>query len=462
MRARRLSFTTRYVLLFGILLLVANTALGFSVLSQSRRAMKELINKNMVDVVKSAAGSLNGDVLGSLTEDDVDGPAYCDIEDRLLVFQNSVDIHYIYAVKQVDEDAFVFTVDPDPVDPGAFGEEVVTTPALVQAGKGIPTADEEPAADRWGNYYSAYCPVYDSSGKIAGIVGVDFDAQWFEDQIQKYSMSIAIVTVFSVVVGGVVVVFMTNRVRVKFRHLDTGLSELSKGVDLLMDEMASYSGFNVPNTQPEGARSERKEEGSDELEILSNKVQAMQTEMGMYLDYLHAQAYTDALTMVGNSTAYHELVNELNDKISEGVADFWVSVYDVNSLKELNDNYGHECGDDYIRGAAQALTYGFNDARVFRIGGDEFAVIAEGFNEERMGVGSHRVVEALEVFNTTQKTSPANLALSQGMARFMPDQDVTYNTVFVRADRMMYDNKREYYRTVGDRRRPRSTSEGEK
>lgn len=458
LRAGKLSFTTRYVLLFGVLLLVANTALGFSVLGQSRKAMKELINKNMVDVVKSAAGSLDGDVLGSLTEDDVDGPVFCDIEDRLLVFQNSVDIHYIYAVKQVDEDAFVFTVDPDPVDPGTFGEEIVTTPALVRAGMGIPTADDEPAADRWGNYYSAYCPVFDSSGKVAGIVGVDFDAQWYDDQIHRYSMSIVIVTVFSVVLGGVVVVLMTNRVRVKFRDLDVGLSDLSKDVDLLMEEMASYSGFEVPNVQHESGEGEDTEEGSDELEILSNKIRTMQTEMGIYLDYLHAQAYTDALTKVGNSAAYHELVNELNEQIAEGVADFWVSVYDINSLKELNDSFGHECGDEYIRGAARVLTDGFNDARVFRIGGDEFAVIAVGFDQERMEMGVHRVDEALEAFNTTEKASPALLALSQGMAQFMPGQDDSYAAVFARADRLMYDDKREYYRTVGDRRRPRSTS----
>ena len=176
MKGRKLSFTTRYVLAFGILLLVATTALGIVVLSQSMSAMEALINKNMLDVVKSAAESLDGDALGALTEDDVDGPVFRDVKDRLLAFQRSVDIHFIYAVKQVGEDKFVFTVDPDPVDPGEFGEEIVTTPALVQAAKGTPTVDSEPAADRWGNFYSAYSPVHDSSGRVAGIVGVDFDA----------------------------------------------------------------------------------------------------------------------------------------------------------------------------------------------------------------------------------------------------------------------------------------------
>lgn len=164
MKRKKLSFTTRYVLIFGLLMLVANTVLGIAVLYQSESTVKSLINKNMIDVVESAAGLLDGDVLGALTEEDVDGQAFRDIEERLIVFQSHEDIQYIYAVKQVEEDKYVFTVDPNPVDPGAFGEEIVITNALKQAGKGIATVDTAPMADRWGNYYSAYCPVFDSAG----------------------------------------------------------------------------------------------------------------------------------------------------------------------------------------------------------------------------------------------------------------------------------------------------------
>ena len=57
MKGRRLSFTMRYVLLFGILLLVANTVLGVVVFNQSKAAMRVLICKNMNDVSYSAAAS---------------------------------------------------------------------------------------------------------------------------------------------------------------------------------------------------------------------------------------------------------------------------------------------------------------------------------------------------------------------------------------------------------------------
>ena len=146
MKGRRLSFTMRYVLLFGILLFAANAVLGTVVLNQSKAAMRVLICKNMNDVSNSAAASLDADALASLTEDDVGGPVFNGIKDRLLVFQNSADIRYIYTVKRDGEGRFVFTVDPDPLEPAAFGEEIVMTPALVEAASGVATVDDNKAA----------------------------------------------------------------------------------------------------------------------------------------------------------------------------------------------------------------------------------------------------------------------------------------------------------------------------
>ena len=433
MKGRRLGFTGRYVLTFSILLFVATTALGFVVLNQSMTAMKTLINKNMLDV-----------------EDDVDGPVFREVEERLLVFQRSVDIHFIYAVKRVDEDTFVFTVDPDPVDPGEFGEEIVTTPAVVQAAEGIPTVDTEPAADRWGNFYSAYSPVLDSSGKVAGIVGVDFDAAWYDGQVREYTTSIAAVTALSVLLGVVVVAIISGRARARFRELDAGLSELSKGVDLLMGEVASHSGIEVPNTDSGSADFD----GVDELESLGGKIHYIQEEMRVYLDYLQAQAYTDSLTKVGSSVAYREAVNELNAQIKNDTADFYVWMFDVNSLKETNDVYGHGRGDELIRGTADAIARGFGDARIFRVGGDEFVVIARGFERDQIDECMHEVDAAIEEFNASGRC-PARLAVSRGVARFDATNDTVFEDTFARADKVMYDDKRLYYQTIGNRRKPR-------
>ena len=197
-------FTIQYVLIFGALMLAANILLGVLLVNQTRQTLRQLLEKNMLDITNTAAGLMDGDKLGALTEDDVDGPYFNQVIQTLSVFQDRVEIEFIYAVKQVGEKEFVFTVDPDPVDPGAFGEEVLFTYALGQAGKGIPTVDSAAAEDRWGNFYSAYSPVFDSGGAVAGIIGVDFDAEWYEQQLRGLSRTVTATTLLTVLIGAAV------------------------------------------------------------------------------------------------------------------------------------------------------------------------------------------------------------------------------------------------------------------
>ena len=437
MKQKKLSLTTRYVLMVGLLLMAANLLLGVVIQRQSQSTMRAFIEKNMLDVAKSAADMLDGDALGALTAEDVGGETFNDIARKLTVFLNKQDIHFIYTVKQSAEGVYTFIVDPDPVDPGEFGEEIVVTEAVIQAGKGVAAVDSAPAADRWGNFYSAYSPVFDSAGKVAGIVGIDFDADWYQREIRDNTMYITIFTAGSVLLGGLVVFLITHRVRKRFVELTDELTSLSSSMEELMREVGLPTGRNEADDA---------EASEDELERLGSKISDMQREMGLYLDHIHRQAYTDALTKVGNSTAYHELTRAINGEIAAGKAAFSVALFDVNSLKEINDNLGHEYGDLVIVGAAEAIAGAFGAQFAYRIGGDEFAVVKKDIGESEMA----GVDRAISEFNAAE--TGVTLSLSKGMSRYRPGVDAAFKDVFARADQAMYRNKKEYYETIGNRR----------
>ena len=363
---KKLSFTTRYVLAFGLLMLLANTILAIIILYQSESALKSLINKNMLDVVRSAADLLDGDALGALTEEDVDGEVFKDMEDRMIVFQNHEDVRYIYAVKKVDEDRFVFTVDPDSVDPGAFGEEIVVTDALIQAGNGTPAVDSAPMADRWGNYYSAYCPVFDSEGKIAGIVGIDFDADWYNAKIREHTKSIALVTFLSVLICIVVIFLITHNVRKRFQTLHSELSELSLSMDqLIVDAGGESSGTDETQT----------ETAEDEIGKLSEKVQMMQKDIAFYEKIQKDRYYKDTMTGLPNLV----FLKQFSDIKA---ADLWaaqetpaVIYFDIRSMVSYNTEYGYARGDELLKLTAESIQSAFSQALVARGEGDHFIVI---------------------------------------------------------------------------------------
>lgn len=366
MARKKLSFTSRYVLAFGLLMLLTNTLLGVIILYQSNTTVRSLINKNMLDVVKSAAGLLDGDTLAALTEKDVGGETYRDIEDRLIVFQNHEDIRFIYAVKKAGENRFVFTVDPDPDEPAAFGEEIVLTDALIQAGKGIPAVDSMTAADRWGNFYSAYCPVFDSSGKVAGIVGIDFDADWYNATVRRHTISIAIITFLSVLIGGVLVFLITHNVRKRFRVLDAELNKLSSG----MDQLIRDAGGNTADIS-----SDETESTDDEIEKLAARIRVMQKDMTVYERLQKDQYYNDSVTGIPNMIFVRQFADERVNMLRTSQAQPAMFYFDIRSMVSYNTEYGYTKGDDLLRLTAHALCAAFPGALVGRGEGDHFIVI---------------------------------------------------------------------------------------
>ena len=229
MKNHKINLTTQYVIIICILLLVVNVALGMVMMSQSGSSMKTLIRRHMLGVANAAAASLDGDMLGALTEDDVDSPDFILIENtltKIAAAQKDNDIKYIYCVKK-EGDHFVFTVDPDPVDPGAFGEEVVSTPSQEVAWAGNSAVDDMAYEDEWGSFYSAWSPVKDSKGNVVGLVGVDFAADWYDEQEAAHAKSVFICSAVSLAVGAAMMVLLTSQLRRRIRELNKELLVLA-------------------------------------------------------------------------------------------------------------------------------------------------------------------------------------------------------------------------------------------
>ena len=437
-------FTTLYVIVMSVLLLLTNAVLGAVLMRQSRNAVTELVRKSMLNIVSTAADIVDGDRLGSLKEADVGGPVFQEVKDELSAFQNNIDIEYIYAVKQIDENRFVFTVDADPEDPADFGEEVLITEALQSAAKGIPMVDEEPAEDEWGNFYSAYCPVRDSKGEIAGIIGVDFDSSWYEEQIRSHTASTTVITLVSILAGALIVSFMSRTLNRKFESITNELSVLSDDIDQLNQEMQSAGEQNNPK---ENSSDPETEESRDEIEAISYKVRQMHEVMGRTLEYMQEKANTDGLTGVGNRTAYIETENSYEERMKDQSVQFAVAVFDINDLKKINDSYGHLTGDRIIVGAAETIGTVFGKEHVFRIGGDEFLAIVQDINEAQLNEKLAALEQEIRRYNEAHAGEQGTLSISAGGSAYRPETDRTFHDIFVRADEALYVRKETYHRS---------------
>ena len=181
-------------------------------------------------------------------------------------------------------------------------------------------------------------------------------------------------------------------------------------------------------------------DGQKQLIIGVNNIDAQvkrEQEYDYNLSVERTKANIDSLTGVKNKHAYIDAETALNTKIEEKLpVEFAIIVFDVNGLKKVNDTQGHRAGDELIRGACKIICDSFGHSPVFRIGGDEFVVIAQGQDYE------HRAAITAEIAEINLKNKESGgVVIACGMSEFDGDRNTA--EVFERADKAMYENKRQ-------------------
>ncbi len=151
-------------------------------------------------------------------------------------------------------------------------------------------------------------------------------------------------------------------------------------------------------------------------------------------------ANQDALTRVKSRVAFAEAQRRADDDIRvHKQGKFAVVICDVNGLKEANDHYGHEAGDQLLIACSSTICRMFAHSPVYRIGGDEFAVIlTAGDYRERL-----RIMNDIEIYLETAEAKEKKISFAWGMSEYMPESDHEFQDVFARADALMYAKKRE-------------------
>ncbi|MDO4536930.1 MAG: GGDEF domain-containing protein [Coriobacteriales bacterium] len=161
---------------------------------------------------------------------------------------------------------------------------------------------------------------------------------------------------------------------------------------------------------------------------------------------VEAVAYLDALTNLGNRTAWHVMRDEMSDALNDGlVDDVMVCQFDVNFLKKVNDSLGHAAGDRYLKLVADSINRSFGtEGACYRTGGDEFTVIIVGINlNERLEMCSQLLEESLnEQDEMCEDEFTMKTSIAKGFAKVSETKAHTIRSAKELADKRMYAEKR--------------------
>ncbi|HEX2269145.1 MAG TPA: diguanylate cyclase [Pyrinomonadaceae bacterium] len=123
---------------------------------------------------------------------------------------------------------------------------------------------------------------------------------------------------------------------------------------------------------------------------------------------------------------------------------------DLDGMKKINDEFGHNEGDNALINTAAILNRSFRTSDVIaRLGGDEFTVLVTDLNANK-DEAIKRLNENLKAYNTTEKRG-IKLSFSIGVASLEPERMTCFEELLEQADQAMYEQKRMKHRRASER-----------
>ncbi len=151
---------------------------------------------------------------------------------------------------------------------------------------------------------------------------------------------------------------------------------------------------------------------------------------------LEFKSTVDGLTQVSNRNAMNERVDKLVSSAEKRPAVLGIVFTDLNGLKSVNDDEGHEAGDKLLIRAASLLKLAFGDFEIYRAGGDEFVILCPDVTEEKLESQVNQLRSLME--------STPDVSFAIGTAYVAGEYDIRKG--MQAADERMYKDKEAYYR----------------
>jgi diguanylate cyclase (GGDEF)-like protein len=178
---------------------------------------------------------------------------------------------------------------------------------------------------------------------------------------------------------------------------------------------------------------------------LEARVAARTAELEQLNQRLKQMAIEDALTGLANRRRFNEVMDEEIRRARRGKKLFTLLMCDVDFFKRYNDHYGHQGGDDCLRAVGEIMREVFRRAGELpvRYGGEEFAVILPGVNQESGLKAAEKLLKALaeRAIPHARSDAAAHVSLSIGLISARVEQERDADWFIARADAALYQSK---------------------
>jgi len=210
-------------------------------------------------------------------------------------------------------------------------------------------------------------------------------------------------------------------------------------VDILQ-ALADTTSVAMENVQVYTELEQRVQDRTVELELANTQLREEIQERKKAEALIQQLSITDDLTKLNNRRGFLLLADQQLKLAQQANSSVCLLFIDLDGLKQVNDQWGHEMGDRLIVDAAQVLKQTFRESDIIaRLGGDEFAVLIPRCSTGKQPLA--RLLANINLFNRA-RVRPYHLSMSIGVAPCSANQITSLEHLMTQADQVMYDHKR--------------------
>jgi diguanylate cyclase (GGDEF)-like protein len=177
-------------------------------------------------------------------------------------------------------------------------------------------------------------------------------------------------------------------------------------------------------------------------EEFENKLKDSVFELEQFNQILDNISQTDEMTKLYNRRGFLNLATKYLS-LSKSMGKSGLLFYmDLDGLKKINDNYGHDEGDRAIRGVADILRKSFRKSNIIaRLGGDEFTVLVNDIRPDTIDLINVKLKKNTDDYNK-KSGKQYTLSFSTGIVTFGSNDNKTIENLLALADSALYAQKK--------------------
>lgn len=263
-------------------------------------------------------------------------------------------------------------------------------------------------------YYAFYQPLYNSDGSIFGMIGVAKPRSDVQITVYAVLVPIILIAVASLIAVTLISTRYSRKILAALRKTEMFLEEVAKGnLSVTLDE-------NV---------SERK----DEIGKMGRAAAEMKHSLRELVE-------KDVLTGLYNRRYGNQKLNELWHRAQASGIKYTIAIGDIDFFKEINDTYGHECGDMVLKNISGIFINNMPvNGTVIRWGGEEFLFIFERMEKEKAEGYLNKILQKIRETEFQYNDKAVRVTITIGVAE--RKQPESMDEIVSRADENLYCGK---------------------